>query len=71
MKMNGNCKHEAYVVTETREWINGQQVITPVTPYVQLSNDDDSYYKQGFETREELEEFIAQLRAAGNQAFGG
>jgi len=38
-------------------------------PYVFLSNGDDDHYWQGFETREELEAFIAQLREAGAKAF--
>jgi hypothetical protein len=63
--MIGRALHKASAATQAMTdagWIERQ-------PYVFLSNDDDHYW-QGFETREELEAFIAQLREAGNKAFG-
>ncbi len=47
--MKGNCKHELTVF---------QQVVKVLT----LCNDQDGNYYQDFETRHEVEEFIAEMR---------
>lgn len=39
-------------------------------PYVFLSNEGDGHYWQGFENWAELSAFIAQVQAAGVEAFG-
>ena len=36
---------------------------------VWLANDDDSYYKQDFINRKEIEELINQLRIAADEAW--
>jgi uncharacterized protein YfcZ (UPF0381/DUF406 family) len=46
----------------------------PHTPWAKdgkvfLANDEDSYYTQEFHSREELEAFIQQLRAAADEAW--
>lgn len=37
---------------------------------VRMANDDDSHYCQQFDTREEVEAFVNELRTAAYAAFG-
>ena len=41
----------------------------PVSPTVQIANDEDGWYVQAFRTRRELEAFIAELRDCANDAW--
>ena len=63
--MIGRVLHSASVADQA----DGEAGWGSRAPYVFLSNGDDEFYWQGFETREELEAFIAQLREAGDKAF--
>jgi hypothetical protein len=56
--MSAYVTHSAYV-----ERKNGRKV-------VMLSNDDDDSYQQIFRDRNELEMFIADLRAVADEAWG-
>jgi hypothetical protein len=48
--------------------------VTPHTPWTKegkvfLSNDEDSFYTQEFQSREELDIFIEKLRAVADEAW--
>ena len=67
--MLGKCKHAVEVVNGYWDnWGFGKWVERD--PFVFMDNDDDSFYWQGFETREEVDEFIKKLEAARDKAFG-
>ena len=53
--MRGNCEHVVFSTKDT----------------VELCNNDDSFYVQIFETRQECERFITKFRTEMNKAFPG
>ena len=53
-KLAGSCMHGF--------WVSKGAVF--------LANDDDSFYITEFNTREEIENFIAQARKLADEAFG-
>ncbi len=56
--MKGNCRH--IIEEEDKEEGGG----------VFLYNDQDGYYDQTFETKEELNDFIQELVDMGKKVFG-
>lgn len=64
-KLSGGCKH--YASVDTGGWWCG--VKYEHRPIVSVSNDDDSFYTQYFETREEIEGFISELRRVADEAW--
>ena len=42
---------------------NCKHIVSTYQGFVELYNDDDSYYTQKFSTRQEVEDFISELRA--------
>ena len=64
---SGGCNHTSWA---QKDISIGGQLIAVIEPVVRLSNDDDPYYVQTFRTRNELEEFIAELRKDADEAWG-
>jgi hypothetical protein len=64
---SGGCTHTSWA---QKDISIGGQLMFVIEPVVRLSNDDDSYYVQTFRTRDELEEFIAELCKDADEAWG-
>ena len=64
--MKGGCDHSPYVATPAdKGW---EDRLTGATVIVQ--NDGDPHYWQGFESWDELNKFIEDLKQCGLEAFG-
>ena len=65
----GGFQHSSCVISHT--FGMGIHNIAPVDPpVVCLSQDDDPYYSQYFNSRDEVEAFIAELRKCADEAWG-
>ena len=69
--MKGNVEHNTHVRQpddpDSPLFESGKlDYLTIDVPTLVLSNDDDDHYWQGFESRDEVETFIAGLRAAAD-----
>lgn len=65
--LNYGCDHSAWA---QREITFMGEVLQTHHPVVRLSNDDDPHYIQTFNSRAELEAFIAHLRTVADEAWG-
>lgn len=69
IRRGGYCSHSVWVADCV--FGMGSDNLAPVEPKaVGLANDDDGYYTQYFNSREEVEAFIAELRQAADEAWG-
>jgi hypothetical protein len=65
---NGGCSHLVYI--RTHVGLEGHpNLLEKIAPVVEMANDGDPFYSQVFRNREELEEFIAELRSACDEAW--
>lgn len=64
---NGNCIHEPWVLMP-----RPASMLYPAveSPAVMLANDDDSHYATEFNSWEEVNDLITQLRKCATEAFG-
>ena len=68
--MKGNCQHKVGIRRPGDAPVESPNYLELSGPVLMLGNDEDTFYWQGFETREELETFIAALRIVADKAFG-
>lgn len=62
----GSCRHE--VSAEAEGYVSDAYVAE--APVVLLYNDDDSFYVTEYNSWDEINEFISELKAAATKAFG-
>ena len=52
-----------------KDYGNCEHIVKTKDQYVELYNDNDPFYYQNFHTKDELNEFINQLKAAANEVW--
>ncbi len=60
-------KHDVYIVNKSK--VVGGKIVPSGEKMVSIANNSDPFYSWEFETRQEIDDFIEQLKKARDKAF--